>query len=788
MRICLLSTTYPPANTEGIARQRQALAAELARHGHEVHVVTCGGVERLRVDQGVWVHEVPVGAINHFSQTYASLDVSLTHSQALYEGLLRVLASKPCDIVDVPLWSAQGLVTLQRYNGPTVLWLQTTSVQLLKSDGREPTPHDRGLIALERVCLESADSWLADSHVALETVIHDYGLQPASSPGVAYLGLPPMPEAPPARRPGPVIEALVVGRLEQRKGTSLLFEALPTLLHRYPQLVVRFVGRDNSATDGWRARHGATYPEFFQRRYPELARRVLFEGYLSDADLAERYQQAELLIAPSRYESFGLVYLEAMRSALPVVAFAAGGATEIFSDGEADGALLVPKDNQALLEAAIGRLVEQPDLRAELGRRGYDRFNARFSAAAMADATVAYYKQAIAKGAAMQPHACTIYQVMEALDVGDAVSNITRRNAMLLAELGHPSKILARYAHDSLKSEIRPIHQAPETPGSGLIFHYWGYNTSTWVLQATDGPKAVHYHNITPPHYFAPDSDQYRQLTWGYAQLKQIADCFDLIIGDSRYNIGEFARYMTQPKPALHFYPVIDVSETQAEHYDAGVLAALRHSDQVNLVFVGRIARNKRQDRLMWLFDHYYREINRHARLWLVGNNRGDPEYWAELERLRESLPSGGQIMFTGKVSDAEVNAYYRGADVFVCASEHEGFCMPLAQAMALDIPVLAYAAAAVPETLGGAGLLIHEWDIPRVAELIHLVVNRPDLRERLLEGQRASLGRFSADEARRRLAAIVAYLRFGEPSPLFESSAGEPPEEQPSYAISVLA
>jgi L-malate glycosyltransferase len=788
MRICLLSITYPPANTEGIARQRHALASELARRGHDIHVITCGATERTRSEQGVWVHEVPIGAINHFSQTYAGLDVTLTYSQALYEGLLRLLSKRPCDIVDVPLWSGQGLVTLQSYSGPTVLWLQTSSAQLLALNRRDRAPHDRALLALERLCLERASGWLADSRVALESVIHDYAVRRSAPTAVAHLGLPPLSERPPARQAGSTVEALVVGRLEQRKGTPLLFEALPALLLQYPQLCVRFVGRDNSANDGWRARYGTTYPEFFQQRYPDLLQRVIFEGYIDDAALMERYLQADLLIAPSRYESFGLVYLEAMRAALPVVTFAAGGATEIFSAGEADGALLLPKDDRAAMAAAVGRLVEQPDLRHKLGQRGYRRFNASFSAGAMADATFAFYEHVIAQSAATHIQARTIYQVMEALDVGDAVSNITRRNAVLLAELGQPATILVRYAHESIRGETRPLHRAPATAECGLIFHYWGYNTSTWLLQAIDGPKAVHYHNITPPHYFAPDSDNHRELTWGYAQLQQIADCFDLIIGDSRYNISEFARYMSQPKPALPLYPIVDAAEMLAAVYDEELLTALRQSGQVNIVFVGRIIRNKRQDQVIRLFDYYYRQINRHTRLWLVGNNQGDPEYWAELEQLRESLPSCEQIQFTGKISDPQVNAYYRAADLFICASEHEGFCMPLAQAMALDVPVLAYAAAAVPETLGGAGLLIHEWDTPRVAELMHLVLSDGTLRERVLAGQRASIGRFSAEEARMRLAAIVAYLRFGETSPLFEwTNAGEI-EAQPVYASSVAA
>lgn len=378
-----------------------------------------------------------------------------------------------------------------------------------------------------------------------------------------------------------------------------------------------------------------------------------------------------------------------------------------------------------------------------------------------ADRALAFYGGLVAAARGRPAPPPAIYQVMEALDVGDAVSNITRRNAAILAELGQPREVLARFWHPELAAEVRPLHHALARP-SGLIFHYWGHNSSTWLLRAVRGPKAVHYHNITPPEFFAHDPALQEQMRRGYEQLAQIADQFDLAIGDSWYNIGELAAHMTRAVPTLAVYPVIEPEEIRRAPCDEALLAALRASGEVNLVFVGRIARNKRQDRLIQLFDHYYRTVNRHARLWLVGSGSGDPAYSAELEELRLALPSGGRVSLTGKVSDAELGAYCRAADVFVCASEHEGFCMPIAQAMALDVPVVAYAAAAVPETMGGSGLLVDSWDVPRVAELLQLLVSDQPLREQIVAGQRRALGRFSAAEARRRLGAIVEFLRTG--------------------------
>lgn len=760
MRICLLSTVYPPASTEGIARQRQALATELARQGHDVHVVTCGPARGTRSEQGVQIHEVNVIQTNTFSDAYPELDVHLTYSQALYEGLLELTTRRPCDMVDVPLWSGQGLVTLQKYQGPLVLWLQTPRRTLAHFNPTNSAESEKRLGMLELYCLQKADNWLADSGAVLNAVARDYGI-PASQrrSAIAYLGLPddqPCPERTPAQR----IEALVVGRLEARKGTDTLLDILPALLRRYPHLSVRFVGRDNSAFDGWHKRHKQTYTEYFQAQYPDLSERVVFEDYVSEARLAAVYQQADMLLVPSRFESFGLVFLEAMRASLPVVTWAIEAAAEIFPEGAAQGALLAPPGDQPQFAENIARLIEDAALRLAIGEAGRRRFENAFQARHMARATLDFYEQVNAASAQRQRDTRTVYQVMEAIDVGDAVSTITRGNARLLKELGQPPEILVRFAHPAAAAETRPIRKILAQPDCGLIFHFWNYNTSAWVLSAVRGRTALYYHNITPPQYFAQDTPAYHGTMRGYEQLKAIVNQFDLLIGDSRYNLQELTPYLNQPKPGLVISPIVEPAEIQAASFDSAVVETLRASQQVNILFAGRIARNKRQDQIMRTFDWYWRMINRHARLWLVGDENSDPTYRAELEHMRLALPSREQIVFTGKVSDAQLRAHYRAADVFLCASEHEGFCMPIVEAMALKVPVIAYAAAAVPETMGSAGCLIKAWDIPRVAELVQLAVSDVKLRQKLIEEQQSNLQRFTAASARARLAAAVAFLQ----------------------------
>jgi glycosyltransferase involved in cell wall biosynthesis len=393
MRICLLAVTYPPAESGGISRQRQVLATELARQGHDVHVVTLSGAGCTRREKGVWVHEIPVSRFNSYSRTYRNLDEPLTFSQALYEGLQHFGSEKPFDIVDVPLWAAQGFITLYHYAGPTVVWLQTTYAQLLKLNKQHPNREDIAQLAIERLCLERANGLLADSHAALASVLNDYRPHLPIPTGIAYLGLPPLDNPTPKRASRSIVEALAVGRLERRKGTPLLFTILPALLHQHSNLVVRFVGHDNSYEDGWHKKHKMTYPEYFRHHYPDLMSRVIFTGYCSETDLTRYYQETDFLLAPSLYESFGLIYVEAMRIGLPVVACATGAATEIFARGESDGGILVPPDDAEQLAATISQIIQRPDLRRQIGDCGIARYQAVFTATAMASATVTFYEQ-----------------------------------------------------------------------------------------------------------------------------------------------------------------------------------------------------------------------------------------------------------------------------------------------------------------------------------------------------------------------------------------------------------
>jgi glycosyltransferase involved in cell wall biosynthesis len=365
---------------------------------------------------------------------------------------------------------------------------------------------------------------------------------------------------------------------------------------------------------------------------------------------------------------------------------------------------------------------------------------------------------------------------MEALQDRDAVSRITRTNAAMLAELGAERPVMALFAESTVRAETGRLRGARFRPRDAAIFHYWGFSRLERLITRFPGRTAIHYHNITPPRFFGPRTPHYEMTLRGYRQLDRIADHFDLVIGDSTYNLSAYARHLSSPKPALCLHPVIDADALRAAPWDSEYAARIRATaDGPVWLFVGRFAPNKRQDQIMRAFDRYAARAGG-GRLLLVGDMTAVPAYVARLEQLRGELASGWRIDFVPSVADDILRACYRSADLFACASEHEGFCVPLAEAMAFDVPTLALDRGAVGETIGGAGLLVQDWDAGDVATRAAAILEDPHHRASLIDAQHQRLQAFAPAAIKARLAAAVAFLREGTPSPLFVSTDALPP------------
>jgi glycosyltransferase involved in cell wall biosynthesis len=254
--------------------------------------------------------------------------------------------------------------------------------------------------------------------------------------------------------------------------------------------------------------------------------------------------------------------------------------------------------------------------------------------------------------------------------------------------------------------------------------------------------RIVQYHNVTPAEFFAPyDPSLFRLALLARQDLATLVGRVDLALGVSEYNRQELEVLGFSPTGVLPL--AVDFSRITAAA-SRPALEQLLDDELVNFLFVGRIAPNKKIEDHIRLAEHYKRYVDAHYRFIFVGRCDAVPRYYATIRALMtEYRQLNERFVFTGPVSDEELAVYYRRAAVYISLSEHEGFCAPLLEAMAADVPVLAYGAAAVPETLGGAGVQFAPKDLEYAAELAGALAFDDDLRAQVIAGQRRRLKDF---------------------------------------------
>ena len=351
-----------------------------------------------------------------------------------------------------------------------------------------------------------------------------------------------------------------------------------------------------------------------------------------------------------------------------------------------------------------------------------------------------------------------IHQWVPAAHRGDAIGDSARVVRDILRRLGHESDIFALTIDDDMRTEALPFRDARAAAGDVTIFHFALPSPMTHAFATLRGAKVLQYHNITPASFFAPyDPDLFRLAALGRRELATLAGGVDLALGDSEFNRKELE--------ALGFSRtgVMPIAVNTARITDAPRRPALERilgDGLINILFVGRIAPNKKIEDHIRLAEMYKRYVDAYYRFIFVGRYDGVPRYYAQIRALVDEYEMlADRFWFTGPVPDEDLAAFYRWADAYVSLSEHEGFCVPLVEAMATGVPIVAYAAGAVPETLGGAGVTFAPKDLEVAAELVASVVYDRDVRTGVLAGQRRRLQDFAPArieaQLRRQLAAV---------------------------------
>lgn len=349
-----------------------------------------------------------------------------------------------------------------------------------------------------------------------------------------------------------------------------------------------------------------------------------------------------------------------------------------------------------------------------------------------------------------------VNQWVPAAHKGDAIGDSARRSRELLRGMGHESDIFAMTIDEELRGDVRPFSEDDARRGDITIFHFALPSAMSAAFASLPHGRVLQYHNVTPAHFFAPYAPElFRLASIARAELASLASPTDLALGDSEYNRLELEELGFGRTGVM---PIAVDTRRLTEAPAQPVLDDLLDDGFVNFLFVGRIAPNKKIEDHIKLAEQYKRYIDAHYRFIFVGRYDVVPRYYAAIRALMaeyKMLPE--RFIFTGPVPDAELAAYYRAASVYISLSEHEGFCVPLLEAMAMDVPVLAYSAAAVPDTLGGAGVQFAPKDLEYAAELMGMLAFEDYPRDAVLAGQRRRLDDFGDSVIRERLASIIS-------------------------------
>ncbi len=353
-----------------------------------------------------------------------------------------------------------------------------------------------------------------------------------------------------------------------------------------------------------------------------------------------------------------------------------------------------------------------------------------------------------------------VHQFLPALMPGDACGIHTLAAQEALREAGFESEIFCEAIHHELDGKGRHFSEFPAwAAGSALVYHLATGSVLADYVNARPEPLVVDYHNLTPASFFRRwDMSVANAVSWGRAQLSMLVARTALGMADSTYNELEMIELDYRRTVVVPILLDVDAETVDVDPATLARLQADKAGGGTDLLFVGRLAPNKAEEDLIKALVMYRRAYDPLARLRLVGRPATD-SYQAALDGFISDLGLDQAVTIASGLSDSQLAAYYRTADVLVVLSEHEGFNTPLVEAMRHRLPVIAYASCAVPETLGSGGLLLPDKSPSTVAAAVHRVVGDPALRDELVRAGSDRLAHFDLNASKRRFVNALTFL-----------------------------
>ncbi|NEQ22979.1 MAG: glycosyltransferase family 4 protein [Microcoleus sp. SIO2G3] len=534
---------------------------------------------------------------------------------------------------------------------------------------------------------------------------------------------------------------LYLGRRDRTKNTDLLVRAYAAFKQKHPASRLRLVLAGPGTTS-----------------YNGLAPDLIDLGLVAESEKEALLANCLALLQPSQNESYSRVMMEAWFYRRPVAVHRDCLATAMAVESAQGGWLARTEDEWVQLFGEIDQSSKEHLAKYGTNGQAYAKENAAWNKVieryetALGLSKKSAFVASEHRGSKLKE----IHQLLPNLAYGDAISNHALAIRNYLRRCGYKSDIFVKYVDEKVAHEPMIFDSKHIDHQAGLIYHHSIGSELTDYAIAHPESKCLIYHNITPAEFFLPFRPEFAKLLEkGRAELKQLAQHFPLSVGDSTYNASELAA-SGFPQPGV--LPIAVDPKKWDMAADAALMQQLQDG-KTNLLFVGRLAPNKRQEHLLEAFAHYL-TMEQEARLILVGYGDVSDPYYCHLLNIIQSLGLTRDVMLTRQVNDAQLLAFYRTAHLLWSMSEHEGFCVPIVEAMWFDIPVLAYKSSAVPETLGEAGLMFtRKDDLVSVAALAKILVRDETLRSKVIKAQRQRRESFTQAVVNTSLNGIVSKM-----------------------------
>ncbi|MSS10799.1 glycosyltransferase family 4 protein [Clostridium sp. WB02_MRS01] len=337
-----------------------------------------------------------------------------------------------------------------------------------------------------------------------------------------------------------------------------------------------------------------------------------------------------------------------------------------------------------------------------------------------------------------------VIQLLPVLHFGDAVGNHTVALYETLKKAGYQTEIYTGNIDKGVYGNIaKPLETLEINEKDIAILHLAIGTELNYEFANYPCKKILVYHNITPPNFFGSEDRAIAEFSRkGLESVAYLADKVDYCLAVSEFNKNDLIKMGY--KCPIDVMPILIPFSDYEKKPDKQTME--RYSDgKTNLVFVGRVVQNKKQEDVIEAFAYYQKYYDNNARLFIVGGYDEAGSYYKYLKSYVHKL-GVNEVVFTNKIAFSELLAYYNLADCFLCMSEHEGFCVPVVESMYFHVPVIAYNACAVPDTLGKGGIILDKKEPLITAGVINRIITDCPLRENIISNQNEQMRSFEHD------------------------------------------